>query len=114
MLKLQKCKFTVSYKKGKELFVADTLSREATNVHDDTSRTVMQECEVFRVELAQMDLGADRVTVETMNRIRKETSKHLLLAVLHKGGSEWMAFRKEGSARANQSLLRFKRRDHSV
>ena len=96
MLKLQKCKFTVSYKKGKELFVADTLSREATSVHDDTSRTVMQECEVFRVELAQMDLGADRVTVETMNRIRKETSKHLLLAVLHKGVlSGWPLERKE-------------------
>ena len=96
MLKLQKCKFTVSYTKGKELFVADTLSREATSVHDDTSRTVMQECEVFRVELAQMDLGADRVTVETMNRIRKETSKHPLLAVLHKGVlSGWPLERKE-------------------
>ena len=48
------------------------------------------------VELAQMDLGADRVTVETMNRIRKETSKHPPLAVLHKGVlSGWPLERKE-------------------
>ena len=57
MLKLQKYQFTVRYKKGKELFIADTLSRSATSVHDDTTPTVMQECEAFRVELAQMDLG---------------------------------------------------------
>ena len=45
----------------------------------------MQECgEVFRAALAQMDLGANRVTVETMNQIREETSKDPVLAVLHK------------------------------
>ena len=76
MLKLQKYQFTVRYKKGKKLFTADTLSRSATRIHDDTTPTIMQECKVFRVELAQMDLGANRVTVETMNQIREETSKH--------------------------------------
>ena len=44
----------------------------------------MQECEVFRVEQAQMDLGANRVTYETMNQIREESSKDPVLAVLHK------------------------------
>ena len=65
--KVFKYQFTVRYKKGKELFIADTLSRSAISVHDDTTPTVMQECKVFRVELAQVDLGANRVTVETMN-----------------------------------------------
>ena len=79
MLKLQKYQF----KKGKELFIADTLSRLTTSVHDYTTPTVIQECKVFRVELAQMDLAANRVTVETMNQIREETSKDSVLAVLH-------------------------------
>ena len=84
MLKLQKYQFTVRYKKGKELFIADTLSRSATSVHDDLTPTVMQECEVFRVELAQMDLGANKVTIDALNQIREETSKDPVLAVLHK------------------------------
>ena len=79
MLKLQKYQF----KKGKELFIADTLSRSATSVRDYTTPTVIQECKVFSVELAQMDLAANRVTVETMNQIREETSKDSVLAVLH-------------------------------
>lgn len=79
MLKLQKYQF----KKGKELFIADTLSRSATSVHDYTTATVIQECRVFRVELAQMDLAANSVTVETMNQIREDTSKDSVLVVLH-------------------------------
>ena len=56
----------------------------------------MQECEVFRVELAQMDLGANRVTYETMNQIREESSKDPVLAVLHKVVlSGWPSERKE-------------------
>ena len=56
----------------------------------------MQECEVFRVELAQMDLGVNRVTYETMNQIREESSKDSVLAVLHKVVlSGWPSQRKE-------------------
>ena len=56
----------------------------------------MQECEVFRVELAQMDLGANRVTYETMNQIREESSKDPVPAVLHKVVlSGWSSERKE-------------------
>ena len=56
----------------------------------------MQECEVFRVQLAQMDLGASRVTYETMNQIREESSKNPVLAVLHKVVlSGWPSERKE-------------------
>ena len=39
---------------------------------------------MFPVELAQLDLGANRVTDEIMNQIREETSKDPVLAVLHK------------------------------
>ena len=45
MLKMQNYQLTDRYKKEEELFV-------------DTTQTVMQECEVFHAELAQMDLGA--------------------------------------------------------
>lgn len=38
---------------------------------------------MFRVELAQMDLAANSVTVETMNQIREDTSKDSVLVVLH-------------------------------
>ena len=56
----------------------------------------MQECEVFRVELAQMDLGVNRVTYETMNQIREESSKDPVLAVLLKVVlSGWPSERKE-------------------
>ena len=55
----------------------------------------MQECEVFRLELAQW-IWAKRVTVETMNQIREETSKDPVLAVLHKVVlSGWPSERKE-------------------
>ena len=56
----------------------------------------MQEGEVFRLQLAQMDLGANRVTYETMNQIREESSKDPILAVLHKVVlSGWPSERKE-------------------
>ena len=56
----------------------------------------MQEGEVFRVELAQMDLGVNRVTYETMNQIREESSKDPVLAVFHKVVlSGWPSERKE-------------------
>ena len=96
MLKMQNYQLTVRYKKEEELFVADTLSRAATSVHNDTTPTVKQEWEVFNAELAQMDLGANTVTVETMNQIREETSKDPVLAVLHKVVlSAWPLERKE-------------------
>ena len=80
MLKLQRCQFTVSYKKGKELYVADTLSRAALN--DPTSIGVDQ-AEVFRLELAEMDLKPSQVTADTLERIRSESSKDSALAALY-------------------------------
>ena len=83
MLKMQNYQLTDRYKKEEELFV-------------DTTQTVMQECQVFHAELAQMDLGANTVTVETMNQIREEALKDPVLAVLHKVVlSGWPLARKE-------------------
>ena len=56
MLKLQKYQFTVRYKKGKELHVADTLSRAAVADHDHSPSSTKQECEVSCSELAEMVL----------------------------------------------------------
>ena len=81
MLKLQRYQFTVRYKKGKELYVADTLSRAAVTGHP--SSTAKQECEVFRLEIAEMDLEPNQVTPDTLKRIRRETAKDPVLAPLH-------------------------------
>jgi len=62
MLKLQRYQFTVSYKKGKELYLADTMSRAA--VHDPTLIDI-QQAEVFRLELAEMNLKPSQVTTDT-------------------------------------------------
>lgn len=69
-LKLQKYQSTVKYMKGKELFVADTLSRAVFSDDTQSPPIAMQECEVFRLEPAQMNLTLNRVTVDTMKRIR--------------------------------------------
>ena len=80
MLRLQNYHFTVQYKKGKELFVADTLSRAAlSDVHGMT-----QEYDVFRVDLAQMDLSPNLVKPGTMSQIREETVKDPSLMTLKK------------------------------
>ena len=102
MLKLQRYQFTVRYKKGKELYVADTLSRAA--VTDQPSSTAKQECEVFRLEIAEMDLEPNRVTPDTLQRIRRETAKD----PTH-GDNEWVALRKKGSPRATEAVLEFQR-----
>ena len=81
MLKLQRYQFTVQYKKGKELYVANTLSHAAVTVQP--SSTAKQECKVFRLEIAEMDLEPNRVTPDTLKPIRQETTKDPVLAALH-------------------------------
>ena len=65
MLKLQRYQFSVRYKKGKELYVADTLSRAPVTYHPSTT-SARKEYEVFRMELAEMDIEPNRVTPEAM------------------------------------------------
>ena len=102
MLKLQKYQFTVRYKKGKELYVADTLSRaavrpsHATVTDPDHTFAGKQECEVFRLELEEMDLTPNRVTADTLKRIRQETAKDPVLTALQAVvTSGWPSERKE-------------------
>ena len=95
MLKLQRYQFSVRYKKGKELYVADTLSR-APVADDPSAPDAKQEYEVFRLEIAEMDIEPNRVTSETMQRIKQETSKDSVLASLcDVVASGWPAERKE-------------------
>ena len=88
MLKLQKYQFTVRYKKGKELYVAGPLSRaavrpsRATVTDPDHTFADKQECEVVRLELEEMDLTPNRVTADTLKRIRRETAKDPVLTAL--------------------------------
>lgn len=61
-----------------------------------STSTVMQECKVFRLELAQMDLTPNWITVDTMNHRREKTSKDPLLTLLHKMLlSDWTSERKD-------------------
>ena len=103
MLKLQKYQFTVRYKKEKELYVADTLLRAAAQPSrvtvtdpDHTSFADKQECEVFRLELEEMDLTPNWVTADTLKKIRQETAKDPVLAALQTVVTNgWPSERKE-------------------
>ena len=95
MLRLQRYQFSVRYKKGKELYVADTLSR-APVADYPSAATAKQEYEVFRLEIAETDIEPNRVTSETMQRIKQETAKDSVLASLcDVVASGWPAERKE-------------------
>ena len=95
VLKLQRYQFSVRYKKGKELYVADTLSRAPVTYHPSTT-SARKEYEVFRMELAEIDIEPNRVAPETMQRITQETAKDPVLASLCSViTSGWPAERKE-------------------
>ena len=95
MLKLQRYQFSVRYKKGKELYVADNLYR-APVADYPSAANAKQEYEVFRLEIAEMDIEQNRVTSETMQRIKQETAKDSVLASLcDVVASGWPAERKE-------------------
>ena len=64
MLKLLDYQFKVTYKKGKELHVADTLLRAALKDSFES-----QQSDAFRMELVEMDLKPSNVTADTMERI---------------------------------------------
>ena len=78
MLKRLDYQFKVTYKKGKELHVADTLSRAALKDSFE-----WQQSDVFRMELVEMDLKPSNVTADTLERIRTETSKDPVLSILN-------------------------------
>ena len=75
MLKLLDYQFKVTYKKGKELHVADTLSHAALKNSFES-----QHSDVYRMELMEMHLKPSNVTADTLERIRTETSKDPVLS----------------------------------
>ena len=77
MLKLLDYQFKVTYRKGKELHVADTLSRAALKESFES-----QQSDVFRMELVEMDLNPRNVTADTLERIQTKTSKDPILSIL--------------------------------
>ena len=79
MLQLQQYSFTVEYRKGKQMHVADTLSRAALNKPSENT----QGWEVFLLELATMDCKPSAVTSTMFQRVQQETSKDPVLAPLH-------------------------------
>ena len=111
MLRLQNYHFTVQYKKGKELLLADTLSRASLPDGSQSSSRMTQEYDVFRVDLTQMDLSPNLVKPGTMNQINEETGEDPSLMALNK---LVLALPKERSTRTNQSLLGLQRRDFSI
>ena len=86
MLKLLDYQFKVTYKKGKELHVADTLRAALKDSFES------QQSDGFRMELVEMDLKPSNVTADTMERIRTKTSKDPVLSILNtdsgRGGVE--------------------------
>ena len=64
--------FQFDTKKEKN-FTLPTLSRAPVTYHPSTT-SAKSEYEVFRMELAEMDIEPNRVTSETMQRIKQETA----------------------------------------
>ena len=89
MLQLQPFKFTVVYKKGKYMYLADTLSRAALNC-PTTSGPIEEvfQCdpensqEVFRVELESLDLDSPEMYPSTIEEIKDETKADPTLSIL--------------------------------
>lgn len=81
MLKLQRYQFLVSYKKGKEMYIADTLSRAPLT--NPTEIGTEKEEEVFRIELSAMDLKPSNLSSVTFERLKKETSSDTVLNSLY-------------------------------
>ena len=90
MLQLQPFKFTVVYKKGKYMYLADTLSRAALNLPtpSDPQEEEVFQCisedalEMFRVELETMALDSPNTYPSTLEEIEAETEADPTLSVL--------------------------------
>ena len=81
MLKLQQYDFSVQYKKGKEMYIADTLSRAPLN--NPTEHGIGEE-QVFCSELLSMDLKPPNLSSDTFQRLQKETSMDIAMSALYK------------------------------
>ncbi|CAB4026929.1 Hypothetical predicted protein [Paramuricea clavata] len=79
MLQLQQYNFEVVYKRGKELYVADTSLQAALK---ENCAVELESEMVFRVELEQMGLKRAMMSDCTLNRMKEETRKDQTLKCL--------------------------------
>ena len=89
MLQLQPLKFSVVYKKGKCMYLADTLSRAALNLptpsdpQEEVFQCISEDApEMFRVELETMALDSPNMYPSTLEEIKAETEADPTLSVL--------------------------------
>ena len=89
MLQLPPFKFTVVYKKGKYMYLADTLSRAALNCptlsgpkEEVFQRDPENSQEMFRVELESLDLDSPEMYPSTVEEIKVETKADPTLSIL--------------------------------
>ena len=73
MLFLQRYNFTVTYRKGSSLYLADTLSR-APYRGEATTPSIPDTFQVFRTHLTQLDPTSPSLTDDTRERLRRATA----------------------------------------
>ena len=78
MLKLQQHHFTAQYKKGKEMYKADSLPQASL-----PRPTEAEAQDVFCTELAMMDFTPATIRADTFLRLQRETKKHATLQFRH-------------------------------
>ena len=82
LMKLQRYRFNLTYKRGPTLHLADTLSRAALPQPISARVTPF---DVFRMEMESSELSRNaRLEESTENHLREETSKDNTLTALHK------------------------------
>ena len=78
MLKLQRYNFSIHHKKGSTMFLADTLSRAPLSNTCKPDHSF----EVFAMEIMQTDNKPDRITDNTLERVKEATRDDLVLSHL--------------------------------
>ena len=90
LLKLQKYNLKVSYKRGKEMYIADLLSRTFNNDSQNSTSSKVEHFHVFCQDLENINF-TDYLNFSDKNilRLQKKTSKDFLLNslkdILHSG-----------------------------
>lgn len=85
MLKLQRYQSSVQYKRGKKLYVTDTLARAPVADYPPVTNA-KYEYEAFQLEIAEIDFEPNRITSETINKSKKRSSGLLSLCDVEQKG----------------------------
>ena len=115
ILQLQPLKFTVVYKKGKYMYLADTLSRAALNrpTPSDPQEEVFQcnsedALEMFRVELETMELDSLTCILAPWRKLKLKPRRILPCQSNVYVRGPWLALRQITGAHSTPSLLSVK------